>query len=206
MGAVVDGSAHDVEPTESPAAPREDGETASERRRFFRRRASPPPTPPSRPVGRARRRRSPSSAMFAFLRRAWLPLVIAIVVAVGGFTISRLHSIFGSVNSLSYGDTKVDEGPPINPKILRYEVFGPPGTVAQISYFDENGNPKFIEDVPLPWSVEFPITTAASVGSVAANGNSDSLGCRILVDDVVKSESIKQHPVSTFTSCMLKAA
>ncbi|MGV0853144.1 MmpS family transport accessory protein [Mycolicibacterium phlei] len=144
--------------------------------------------------------------MFGFLKRAWLPLVIAIVLVIGGFTISRLHSIFGSVNSLSYGDTKVDDATPINPKILRYEVFGPPGTVAQISYFDENGNPKFIEDVPLPWSVEFPITTAASVGSVAANGNSDSLGCRILIDDVVKSESIKQHPVSTFTSCMLKAA
>jgi len=27
-----------------------------------------------------------------------------------------------------------------------------------------------------------------------------------LVDNVVKSETIKQHEVSTFTSCMLKAA
>jgi len=78
--------------------------------------------------------------------------------------------------------------------------------VAQISYFDEDGNPKYIKEVPVPWSLEFPITAAAGVGSIAAQGDSDSLGCRILVDNVVKSETIKQHAVSTFTSCMLKAA
>lgn len=143
--------------------------------------------------------------MFRVLRRVWLPVVIVAVLVAGGFTVSRLHSIFGTVNSLSYGDTKADETP-INPKYLKYEVFGPPGTVAQISYFDENGSPKFIKDVPLPWSLEFPITTAAGIGSIAANGDSESLGCRILVDNVVKSENIKQHAVSTFTSCMLKAA
>ncbi|MCV7223783.1 MmpS family transport accessory protein [Mycolicibacterium elephantis] len=143
--------------------------------------------------------------MFRLLRRVWLPLVIVAVVVAGGFTVSRLHNIFGTVNSLSYGDTKADETP-INPKYLRYEIFGPPGTVAQISYFDENGNPKFLTDVPLPWSLEFPITTAAGVGSIAANGDSERLGCRILVDNVVKSENIKHHAVSTFTSCMLKAA
>lgn len=144
--------------------------------------------------------------LFRLLRRTWLPLVVVVVVIAGGFAVSRLHSIFGTVNSMSYGDTKIDDGPPINPKYLRYEIFGAPGTVAQISYFDENGSPKFIKDVPLPWSLEFPITTAAGVGSIAANGNSETLGCRILVDDVVKSENIKHHAVSTFTSCMLKAA
>ncbi|MGV0714083.1 MmpS family transport accessory protein [Mycolicibacterium sp. XJ662] len=128
------------------------------------------------------------------------------VVIAGGFTVSRLHNIFGTVNALSYGDTQVEDETPLNPKYLRYEIFGPPGTVAQISYFDESGNPKFIRDVPLPWSLEFPISTAAGVGSIAANGDSESLGCRILVDNVVKSETIKQHAVSTFTSCMLKAA
>jgi hypothetical protein len=203
MGAVVDGSAHDVEPTRSATTSGEESEPDRPRRRLFGRRAAEPATAPSRPRGR---RRSPTSSIFTFLKRAWLPLVILIVVTIGGFTISRLHSIFGTVNSLSYGDTKVEDATPINPKLLRYEVFGPPGTIAQISYFDENGNPKFIEEVTLPWSTEFPITTAASVGSVAASGNSETLGCRILVDDVVKSESIKEHPVSTFTSCMLKAA
>ena len=43
------------------------------------------------------------------------------------------------------------------------------------------------------------------IGSIAAQGNSDSIGCRILVDGVVKDEKVT-HEVSAFTSCLLKAA
>ena len=78
--------------------------------------------------------------------------------------------------------------------------------MAQISYFDGNGDPKFIKGVSLPWSLEFPISTAASIGSIAAQGDSDSIGCRILVDGVVKAEKITKHEASSFASCVLKAA
>ncbi|MCK0173971.1 MULTISPECIES: MmpS family transport accessory protein [Mycobacteriaceae] len=140
------------------------------------------------------------------MRRLWIPLVVVIVVAAGGFTVSRLHGVFGSDTSLAYGDTATEDTRPVNPKILRYEIFGPPGTVAQISFFNGNGDPEFLQEVALPWSLEFPITGAAGVGSVAAQGDSESLGCRILVDGEIKDEKIATHEVSTFTSCMLRAA
>jgi hypothetical protein len=124
----------------------------------------------------------------------------------GGFTVSRLHGIFGSDKSLSYADTRTDDTKTYNPKHLRYEIFGPPGTVADVSYFDANGEPHHDDGVKLPWSLEFPMSGAATIGSIAAQGDSDSIGCRILVDGVVKAEKIAQHEVSTFTSCMLKAA
>ena len=57
---------------------------------------------------------------------------------------SRLHGIFGSEKQLSYSDTRVDNAKPFNPKHLRYEVFGAPGTVADISYFDGNGEPQHL--------------------------------------------------------------
>ncbi len=117
---------------------------------------------------------------------------------------SRLHGIFGSEKRPSYGDTRIDTTPS-NPKHLRYEVFGPPGTVAEISYFGDNGDPQHVSGASLPWSLEFPITGAASIGSIAAQGDSDSIGCRILVDGVVKAEKVT-HEVSAFTSCLLKAA
>lgn len=169
---------------------------------------TPAPTPSEDPppTGPPKRRRRRGSAILKLLKKLWIPLVILIVLGAGGFTVSRLHGIFGSDNSIPYGDTATDEGPPVNPKYLRYEIFGPPGTVAQISFFNENGDPQFLEAVPLPWSLEFPITGAAGIGSIAAQGDSDSLGCRILVDDVVKDEKIAEHEASTFTSCMLKAA
>ena len=118
---------------------------------------------------------------------------------------SRLHGIFGSEKRLSYADTRVDDTKPYNPKHLRYEVFGPPGTVAEISYFDVNGDPQHVEGASLPWSLEFAITAATGVGNIVAQGDSDSIGCRIVVDGVVKAEKIT-HEVSAFTSCLLKAA
>ncbi|MGB3484683.1 MAG: MmpS family transport accessory protein [Mycobacterium sp.] len=139
------------------------------------------------------------------MKRLWIPLVSLAVIAAGGWTVSQLHGIFGSEDNLSYGDTRTDSAQPVNPKYLRYEVFGPPGTSADISYFDADGDPQYIEGVPLPWALDFPITSATGVGSIAAQSDGDSIGCRLLVDDVVKSEKVK-HAVSAFTSCLLKAA
>jgi hypothetical protein len=134
----------------------------------------------------------------------WIPLVILVVIAMGGFTVTRLHSVFGSEKRPSYADTKVDTKP-FDPKHFRYEVFGPPGTVANISYFDIDANPQRVEGAPLPWSVEFATSQATAVGSVVAQGDSDSIGCRILVDGVVKAEKISNE-VNAFTFCLLKAA
>ena len=144
-------------------------------------------------------------SIFRIVKRLWIPLVVLVVIVAGAMTVSRLHGIFGSDKSLSYGDTRLDETKPFNPKRLTYEIFGPPGTVAKLSYFDGNGDLKFADGVNLPWSLEFPITAATGIGSIAAQGNSDSIGCRIVVDGVVKSEKITQD-VSAFTSCSLKAA
>ncbi len=119
---------------------------------------------------------------------------------------SRLQGVFGSEKSFSYADTKNDEAKPYNPQHMRYEVFGPPGTVAVISYFGANADPQHADGVSLPWSVEFAINAATSIGSVAAQGDSDTIGCRILVEGVVKAENISHHEASAFTSCMLKAA
>ncbi len=144
-------------------------------------------------------------AIFGVLKRLWIPLVILVVIGVGGLTVSRLHGIFGSEKRPSYADSKVDDTTPLNAKQLTYEVFGPPGTVANISYFDVNGDPQFVEGASLPWSLKFTTTSAAVVGSIVAQGDSDSIGCRIEVDGVVKAERIA-HGVSAYTYCLLKAA
>ena len=133
----------------------------------------------------------------------WIPLVILVVIAVGGFTVARLHSVFGAEKRPLYADTKINDTKPFNPKHLTYEVFGPPGTVANISYFDVNADPQRINGARLPWWVEFASTEATAVGSVVAQGDSDSIGCRILVDGEVKAERISNE-VSAFTSCLLK--
>ena len=145
-------------------------------------------------------------SIFRVLRRLWIPLVVLVVIGAGGFTVSRLHGIFGSEKRPSYVDSNVKESQrPYNPKQLTYEVFGPPGTVADISYFDVNAEPQHVTEANLPWSLQFALTEASSVGNILAQGDSDSIGCRIVVDGEVKAERISNQ-VNAFTYCMLKAA
>ena len=152
------------------------------------RRAGQPSAAPPTLSGSRGIRRNRGVSIFKVLGRLWVPLVILAVVVAGGFTVSRLHGIFGSEKQLSYADTRVDDGKPFNPKHIRYEVSGEPGAVADISYFDVNGEPQHLKGASLPWSLEFAVSSATTVGNVVAQGDGDSIGCRILVDDVVKAE------------------
>ncbi|MGB3894721.1 MmpS family protein [Mycolicibacter sinensis] len=139
------------------------------------------------------------------LSRVWIPLVILAVVAVAGFTVTRIHGLFGSEKRPTYADGQIDETKPFNPKRLTYEIFGPPGTVADISYFDVNSEPQRVSDAALPWQLEIVTTLPAVVGSIMAQGNSNSIGCRITVDGEVKAERISNE-VNAYTFCLLKAA
>ena len=48
-------------------------------------------------------------------------------------------------------------------------------------------------------------TEPATVESIVAQGISDSIGCRYVVDDVVKAQTVP-HEVDAFIVCPLKAA
>lgn len=131
--------------------------------------------------------------------------MVLVVIAIGGFSVSRLHGIFASEKRPSYADTKVDESRPFNPKHLTYEIFGPPGTVADISYFDIDAQPQRVDGAHLPWSLNITTTLPAVMGNIVAQGDSDSIGCRIVVDGQVKAERISNE-VNAYTFCVLKAA
>jgi hypothetical protein len=139
------------------------------------------------------------------LKRLWIPLLVVAVVVAGGFAVSRLRTIFGNENRPSYADTKNNDTKPFNPKHLTYEVFGAPGTVASISYFDVNADPQHIQSASLPWVLDFAITGNSAVGSVVAQGDSNNIGCRIVVDGKIKTEKTSNE-VNAFTSCLLKSA
>lgn len=139
------------------------------------------------------------------MRRLWIPLVILTVIGAGGWTVSRLHGVFGSEKRPLYADAASTSTKPFDPKHMTYEVFGPPGTVASISYFDVNAEPRRVEEARVPWAVEFATSEATALAGVAAQGGGDSLGCRIVVDGVVKAEKVS-HEVNAFTFCVLKGA
>lgn len=137
--------------------------------------------------------------------RTWIPLVILVVVIVGGFTVHRIRGFFGSENRPSYSDTNLENSKPFNPKHLTYEIFGPPGTVADISYFDVNSEPQRVDGEVLPWSLHITTNDAAVMGNIVAQGNSDSIGCRITVDGKVRAERVSNE-VNAYTYCLVKSA
>lgn len=139
------------------------------------------------------------------LSRVWIPLVVVLVTITGVFIVKRVHGYFGSEKRESYADSNLKNPEPFNPKRITYEVFGPPGTVADISYFDVNADPQRVDDAQLPWSLHISTTKAAMVGNLMAQGDSNSIGCRILIDDVVKSERVSNE-VNAFTFCLVKSA
>ena len=145
------------------------------------------------------------NSIFRVLERVWIPLVIVVVLTLGGFTVWRIHGVFGSEKRPAYSDSANDDSKPFNPKRLTYEVFGAPGTVADISYFDVNADPQRVDGAQLPWTMKLTTKAASVMGNIVAQGNSNTIGCRIVVYDVVKAEKIT-HEVNAFTFCVLKGA
>lgn len=131
--------------------------------------------------------------------------MILAVVIVCGFVVYRVHGYFGSEKRPSYADSNLQNPKPFNPKRIVFEVFGPPGTTANITYFDVNLDPQSIDNAALPWSLHITTDKAAMMGNLAAQGDSNSIGCRITVDDVVKAERTSTG-VSAFTYCLVKSA
>ena len=84
------------------------------------------------------------------------------------------------------------------------EVFGPPGTVASINYLDVNAQPQRVDDTALPWSYDVTTTEPAVFATVVAQGDSDSIGCRITIDGVVKDER-SVNTVNAYTFCSDKS-
>ena len=130
-------------------------------------------------------------------------LIAVGVVGVAGFCVYRLHGIFGSHYNTSTASA-FNEIVPFNPKHVVVEVFGPPGSVATINYLDVNAQPQHVDGATLPWSYDITTTEPAVFVNVVAQGNSDSIGCRISIDGVVKDERTV-NTMNAYAFCLDKS-
>ena len=181
--------------TQNPAA--HDSETAqvpASQSKRARRRAARQKTP----------RRSLGYWLVKGLRRIWMPLVILLVVVVAAFAVDRLHGLFGKSELTRPGSGLANDPAPFNPKTVIYEIFGPPGTVATVNYLDLDAQPQIARDVTLPWTLELSTTAPAAAANIVAQGDSNTIGCRITVDGVVKDEKTSTG-VNAQTFCLVKS-
>lgn len=168
--------------------------------------ASSPPTPPEQPgAGLPEGKRMAKISVADAAKKLWIVLVVILVVAVAGFCVIRLRNIFGEPDNRAVTSGIADDMQPFNPKHVVYEVYGPPGTVANINYLDINAQPRRVDNVPLPWMLSVTTTLPSVSVNVVAQGDSDQIGCRIIVNDVVKDER-SVNGVNAQTFCIVKSA
>jgi hypothetical protein len=141
----------------------------------------------------------------AVLRRVWIPLVVLAVVAGAGFAVAKVRSASGSVKFSPYASSNVDNIAQLPRKTVLYQVFGSPGTTADISYLGVNSDLRLVKAAVLPWSLQITTYSAAVVANLVAQGDSNNLGCRIEVDGHVKAERISNE-VKAFTFCRVNGA
>jgi len=138
------------------------------------------------------------------IKRAWIPLVLVVVLAVSALIVSRIHKIFGSedLNANAGGGIKIVQ---FNPKVVLYEVYGSPGSTANINYWDADANTNQVNAAALPWSYTVSTTLPSVSANIMVQGDGSQIGCRITVDGVVREER-KSDGANPQTFCLVKSA
>lgn len=131
-------------------------------------------------------------------------VVILVVVAVAIFAVDRLRGVFGKTELTREGSGLVNDPKPFNPKVVVYEIMGPPGAVATVNYLNLDAEPQIARDVPLPWTLTLTTTAPAAAATSSPQGDADTIGCRITVDGVLKDERWSSG-VSAQTFCIVKS-
>ncbi|MDT5155504.1 MAG: hypothetical protein QOI01_7237, partial [Mycobacterium sp.] len=133
-----------------------------------------------------------------WLKKIWIPLVLIVVLAISGLVVSRLHKMFASqdLNANAGAGIEIVQ---FNPKVMVYDVYGPPGSTAQIGYFDPDANVHSIT-ATLPWSVTLSTTLPSVSASLVARSDTDQIGCRVTVNGTVREEQ-SANGVNAQTYC-----
>ena len=145
-----------------------------------------------------------SVSIGGLLKRAWIPLLLVVVLSVSALAVTRLHKVFASqdLNANSGAGIKIVQ---FNPKVVKYEIFGNPGSTANINYWDADANTHQINNAPLPWSFTISTTLPTVSANIMAQTDASYIGCRITVDGELREhQSSDGHNAQTF--CLVKSA
>lgn len=141
--------------------------------------------------------------MITIVKRVWLPVLVVVAIAVGALAVANLRSVFGSDKAI-VTPVDADTAENFNPKVVTYEISGT-GSSATINYADLDGKPQRTGEVSLPWSLTLQTTLPSVMPNIMAQGDGQSITCRVTVDDEVKDERTAQG-VNAATYCLVKAA
>jgi hypothetical protein len=142
--------------------------------------------------------------MLRLAKRAWVLLVILLVVVIAVFMVDRFRGFFGHTVLSKPGAGLVNDPAPFNPKVVKYEILGD-GASATINYLDLDSQPQKTLNASLPWQLTLTTTAPAASPNIIAQSDGDTITCRITVDGVIKDERAIDG-VNAQTFCLVKSA
>jgi Mycobacterium membrane protein len=143
--------------------------------------------------------------LFRLFKKAWIPLLLIVLVSLGGYAVVRVRATFGATSAVAGADGNSDTKP-FNPKHITYEITGSPGGSVTLNYLDENGQPHGVDAAPLPWSYTIVTTLPSMSANIVAQGDTEVSGlrCRVVVDGQVRDDR-RSDEYQPFIYCLVKS-
>jgi Mycobacterium membrane protein len=138
-----------------------------------------------------------------FLQRAWMPLVAVVAIGVGAVGMWKVHQFSAPPPVITVNGPAAPEQ--TTPKELTYELFGSIGEGGMLVYLDVNGHPHRVDLATLPWSHTETTTLTVVSGSISAQVHGGQLGCRMLVNGVVRDQQSDSQG-DAHVMCRVKSA
>lgn len=132
-----------------------------------------------------------------------MPLVAVIAVGVGAGCMWKVHQMSAPAPVITVNGPAAPEQ--FTPKRLTYEVFGSIGDGGLLVYVDIDGHPHKLDVTTLPWSHTETTTLTVVSGSISAQVRGGQVGCRMLVNGVVRDEQSDTHG-DAHVMCRVKSA
>jgi hypothetical protein len=132
-----------------------------------------------------------------------MPLVAVVVISVGLVGMWKVHQFSEPEPVITVNPPQAPEE--FNVKRLTYEVFGSAGKGGKLVYVDINGHPHQVDVTTLPWSHTETTTLTVASGSISVHVHGGQVGCRMLVDGVVRDEQSGNHEDAD-VECRVKSA
>ena len=132
-----------------------------------------------------------------------MPLVAVVVVGVGLISMYKVHQFSEPEPVITVLGPQAPEQ--FNVKRLTYEVFGSAGRGGKLVYVDIDGHPHPVDITVLPWSHTESTTLTVASGSISVHVRGGQVGCRMLVDGVVRDQQSGDHPDAD-VECRVKSA
>jgi Mycobacterium membrane protein len=132
-----------------------------------------------------------------------MALVAVVALGLGLVSMWKVHQMSEP------GPTMTVNGPQapaeFTPKQLTYELFGAIGDGGILDYVDIDQHPHRVDLTELPWSHTETTTLTVVSGSISAQVHGGHVGCRMLVNGVVRDEQSADRQEADVT-CRVKSA